>query len=445
MSKNSFLDKIEVKSPCSQDWKEMSGSETARFCSHCDSSVNNLSAMTHKQALKIVRESGGAICVRYVKNPETNAPVFRDKLYQISRRTGIAAGVLGASLSLSSSSYAQGEAKTSEAQPIVIRINQLQYFEPADDKEKDVELKTDEAETSISGTLTDASGNFVPNTTVLLTNEKTGETRSASTDDKGFYEFKNLAAGTYKLKPESPTGSAEIKDIELSESQEIRQDISLNAQEIVDLPINTSLITVTMGAMASVSFRTPLFQAVSGDEIEEAKNLIARGESVNAKDKNYGNITPLFLAVENGNLEIAEMLLDFGAKINAKDENKQTPLMRLDSDASPELVRLLIKHGAKVNLTDDEGNTALILAANYAKAEVLRELVTNGANVNARNKDGRTALMNAAEEGNLENIRALILAGADVNTKNKEGETARDLADDEEIEKMLEYYGAKVN
>lgn len=444
MSKNSFLDKIEVKNPCSQDWDEMRGSDAVRFCSHCDSSVNNLSAMTRKQALKIVRDSGGKICVRYVKNPETNAPVFREKLYQISRRTGIAAGVLGASLSLSSITYAQDEAKTSEAQPTVIRINQLQYFEPADDKEKDVELKPDEAETSISGTLTDASGNFVPNTTVLLTNEKTGETHSASTDEKGFYEFKNLAVGSYKLKPESSNGSAEINNIELTESQEIRQDISLNALEIVDLPIAERHLEI-MGGIGMISFRTPLFQAVSGDELEETKNLITRGESVNAKDKNYGNITPLFLAVENGNLEIAEMLLDFGAKINAKDESRQTPLMRLDSDASPELVNLLIKHGAKVNLTDDEGNTALILASSYAKAEVLQVLIVNGANVNAKNNEGQTALMNAAEEGNLENVRALILAGANVNLKNKEGETARDLADDEEIEKLLESYGAKVN
>ncbi|MDQ3130266.1 MAG: ankyrin repeat domain-containing protein [Acidobacteriota bacterium] len=428
MSKNSFLDKIEVKSPCSQNWEEMLGSETTRFCSHCDSSVNNLSAMTRKQALKIVRGSGGAICVRYVKNPETNAPVFRDKLYQISRRTGIAAGVLGASLSLSAASYAQGGIDFTNLLKTETEVLQSKKT----DKEK-TESKT----ASVSGTVTDPNGAVIPNVTINLINSATNETRSTSSNDEGFYEFTSVAAGNYSIKAEGSGGfrTITLENVAVAESKEIKRDVQLEVGEQY----------VTVGFMAAVEFTKPLFQAVSGDELEEAKNLIVKGESVNTKDKNYGSITPLFLAVENGNLEIAEMLLDFGAKINAKDENKQTPLMRLDSDASPELVRLLIKHGAKVNLTDDEGNTALILAANYAKAEVLRELVTNGANVNARNKDGRTALMNAAEEGNLENIRALILAGADVNTKNKEGETARDLADDEEIEKLLESYGAKIN
>ena len=65
--------------------------------------------MTRKQALKIVRESSGRICVRYIQNPVDKTPVFADRLYQITRRAGIAAGVLGASLSFSSLTYAQGE------------------------------------------------------------------------------------------------------------------------------------------------------------------------------------------------------------------------------------------------------------------------------------------------------------------------------------------------
>ena len=427
MSKNSFLDKIEVKSPCSQSWEEMRGSETTRFCSHCDLNVNNLSAMTRKQALKIVRESGGAICVRYVKNPETNAPVFRDTLYQISRRTGIAAGVLGASLSLSASSYAQGG---------VDFTNLLKAETEVSQSKKPDKEKTESKTANVSGTVTDPNGAVIPSVTVNLINSATNETRSTSSNDEGFYEFTSVAAGNYSIKAEgSGFRTITLENVAVAESKEIKRDVQLEVGEQY----------VTVGFMAAVEFIKPLFQAVSGDELEEAKNLIVKGESVNAKDKNYGSITPLFLAVENGNLEIAEMLLNFGAKINAKDENKQTPLMRLDSDASPELVNLLIKHGAKVNLTDDEGNTALILASSYAKAEVLRVLIVNGANVNAKNNEGQTALMNAAEEGNLESVQTLVLAGANVNLKNKEGETARDLADDEEIEKLLESYGAKVN
>jgi uncharacterized protein (DUF342 family) len=109
MSKRSLIDSIEVKNPCSKDWDKMSGNERVRFCSHCDLHVNNISALTRKQAMRMVRESKGRICVRYVVNPVDNKPVFAGKLYQITRRAGIAAGVLGASLSLSALTYAQGK------------------------------------------------------------------------------------------------------------------------------------------------------------------------------------------------------------------------------------------------------------------------------------------------------------------------------------------------
>jgi len=435
MSKNSFLDKIEVKSPCSQDWEEMRGSDKVRFCSHCDLNVNNLSAMTRKEALRIAREADGRLCVRYIKNPETNAPVFADRLYQISRRAGITAGVMASALTISTMTYAQGGTKTLEVQPQITRINQPGYFDPIE-KEKDIELKNETV--SVSGTITDPQGAVIPNAAVTLTNDETGESRVIPSSDEGFYKFDNIAPGIYTLKTENNYGfkTHSIKNLKISGS-DVKQDISLDG-----VPAGTTV--VTMGDVAFIKYDSPLHRAVSNDELKETKNLIARGESVNVKDKHYNKITPLFLAVENGNLEITETLLDFGAKVNAKDENRQTPLMRLDSDATPELVNLLIKHGAKVNLTDNEGNTALMFASSYADAEVLRALIVNGANINARNKNGRTALMNAIEEENLKNVKALILAGADVNLENIEGETAWDLAADEEVKMLLESYGAKV-
>lgn len=433
MSKNKSFGKIEVETPCAEKWSEMRGTNQMRFCSHCDLHVNNLSAMSRKQAMKIVRQANGRICVRYVKNPRTNQPVFRDKLYQISRRTGIAAGVLGASLSLSAANYAQSETKTVEAEPQVTRLNQLTYFDPV---ETDAENKKVESETaSVSGTITDPNGAVIPNVAVTLTNAETQETRSATSNEEGFYEFKSVAAGNYSLKAEGGNGFETMifENIAVAENGETKTDVQMNIGEQY----------ATMGGMAAIEYANPLFRAVSNDELDEAKILIARGERVNAKDENYNNVTPLFLAVENGNAEIAAMLLDFGAKVNAKDDDRQTPLMRLDEDASPALVNLLIKHGAKINLTDNDGDTALILAAGSVKPEVLQILLTNGAQVNAQNKEGTTALMNAAEYDDLEAVRALILAGADMNLKNKEGKTARNLASDAEIEKLLETHGAQ--
>ncbi|HEX8637620.1 MAG TPA: ankyrin repeat domain-containing protein [Pyrinomonadaceae bacterium] len=426
MSKNSLLEKIDVKAPCSENWDEMCGTDEVRFCSHCALEVNNLSALTRKQAAKLVRESNGRICVRYVKNPQTNQPVFREKLYQISRRAGVAAGVLGASLSLSSITYAQGEAKLPEIIGNAATVKKAIALD---------ENKIESAAAKISGTITDPNGAVIPNASVTLINSETKETRSATANEEGFYEFVSVAAGNYSIRAEANGGFTPfiVESVAVAEGKNLKRDIEMG--------IGGQFVTV--GEMVAIEYASPLHRAVSNDEIDEVKSLIARGESVNAKDENYGNITPLFLTVENGNTEIAELLLDFGAKANARDAERQTPLMRLDADASPEVARALIKHGAKVNLTDKEGNTALMWAAREAKAEILQILLANGANVNARNKEGQTALMNAAEENNSEAVRALIFGGADVNLKNKDGETAWDLTDDDEIEKLLESHGAK--
>jgi hypothetical protein len=419
-----FIDSIEVKTPCSEDWNEMKGNDKVRFCSHCSFEVNNVSALTRKQAMRLVRDSKGGICVRFVKNPVTNKPVFAEKFYKITRRAGLAAGVLGASLTLSTITYAQGgtgDNKTSEAQTEISVEKQTK------------EEKTGNATAKISGTITDPNGAVVPGVSVRLV--KDGFQRTAVSTDEGFYEFTNIPVGVYEIVFEQTGGFKAAKG-----TQEIKED----ADAVVNVSLEVGEQFVTMGVVATSSYVSMLHIAVSNGDLETVKNLIAGGEDVNLRDENNSGIAPLFVAVEYGYAEIAETLLNFGARVNAKDENKQTPLMSLDGDASPELVRLLIKHGAKINATDWQGNTALMLAARSVKAEVLQILIDHGADVNRQNKQGQTALMNAAEADNLESVRALILAGADVNLKNKDGETAWDLTAADEIEKLLESHGAIV-
>lgn len=429
MSKKSFIDSIEIKTPCSEDWNEMKGGDRTRFCSHCSKSVNNISAMTRKQAMRVVRDAKGKICVRFIKNPQTNTPVFAGKLYQITRRAGVAAGILGASLSLSTLTYAQGEnikGRVVIKQPVIENLNEIQ-------SNKD---KTESGTASVSGTLTDPNGAVVVGVTIIITGDS--YTRSTTTDENGFYKFENLPDGKYTIKTEPGYGfdASSLENIMATEGKETVANVTLSLISTTE--------PVIVGDVAFVEYKNPLALAVSDNNLEEVKNLIAKGENVNAKDENYNNITPLFLAVENGSVEMVETLLNFGAKINARDNDKQTPLMRLDEDATDELVRILIKHGAKVNAVDREGNTALILAAHTAKSEVLQILIAHEAFVNAQNKQGQTALMNAADADNLESVRALLLAGADVNLKNRDGETAWDLTASDEIEELLKSHGATV-
>jgi hypothetical protein len=346
MSKKSVLDSMKVDKPCPAEWNEMVGNDKVRLCSHCSKNVNNISEMTRKEAIRLVRQSNGSLCIRYYTDPVTQRPMFLENFIQISRRAPrIAAGVISASLSFATMSYAQTQ--TPPANPPVMERN-------------DKPPINDEAGIVPGG---DAINKEPENFTAL--------------------------GGVMIMRPEHK------------------------------------------GLLAN---------AVAKDDVDEVRNLIARGEDVNGRE--VDRTTPLFIAVENGNLQIAEMLLGFGAKVNERNEQKETALMKLDEDASKELVELLVRSGARIEATDLMGNTALILAAGSAKPEVVKALIDAGASVNEKNNEGTTALMAAAYADDVESVRLLLQAGADLNLKNNADETAYDKAENKEVEDLLVSFGA---
>lgn len=64
MAKKSFFNSIEVPAPCPKDWNEMIGDEKTRLCRRCDKDIYDISAMTRKEAGKLVAKSAGSICGR---------------------------------------------------------------------------------------------------------------------------------------------------------------------------------------------------------------------------------------------------------------------------------------------------------------------------------------------------------------------------------------------
>lgn len=60
-------DDIRIAEPCKVDWKTMTPAEGGRFCGDCKKVVRNLSAMTEREAKKLLRKTNdGSLCVRYV-------------------------------------------------------------------------------------------------------------------------------------------------------------------------------------------------------------------------------------------------------------------------------------------------------------------------------------------------------------------------------------------
>ena len=433
MEKVKFIDDINVKTPCTEEWDDMVGSEKIRFCSHCSKDVNNISNMTRKEALRLVRKYEGHLCIRYQIDPKTQRPVFLDTLHKITRRApGMTAGVMATSFAVAVAAYAQGE-------PVPVPQDTTQ-----------VVLRTDSQTATISGYVTDPKGAAIPYAVVTLINQKTFEYRAISASFEGFYEFKDVQPGEYTLKFEGGAFEAkEMKDVAVSGGGELRRDASLaipTVSEVVTVGDKDGIREVALMGVVACSDdlpRNPLVAAVMNDDLEEVKVRVMMRAKVNTRDKSNDGISPLHAAVENGNIEIIQFLLDSGAKTNIRDSLKRTPLMMMDGDATPEIFDLLIRYGAKLTLVDKEKNTILHhLVGNADGADLVRLLVNHGIDVNAVNKSRETALMIAAENNNSDAVKALLELGADVTKLNAENKSAWDLADDSEIKEILESYGA---
>lgn len=64
---------IKIAEPCQVDWTKMTPADGGRFCGDCKKVVKNLSAMTEREAKKLLRSAGqGQLCVRFLHDKHGN-------------------------------------------------------------------------------------------------------------------------------------------------------------------------------------------------------------------------------------------------------------------------------------------------------------------------------------------------------------------------------------
>jgi ankyrin repeat protein len=413
----------------------MIGTDKIRFCEHCNLQVNNLSAMTRAQMMRLISRSSGRLCVRYVE-PAAPAMKPQEKLHRIGRRvTRLAAGAFTATLSLAAAA-AQGPAPSDSA--AITRLGRI-----AESNASNKKLG------SLTGVITDPVGAVVPGVLVTLANSTGDVNQTMFTNDAGEYSFSALGPGTYTLKAEG-AGFA---------PQEISEDLSLNESRAHNLTLQPPLIVaqvevlalptenVMNGGAMIVLPEEPLIKAIASDEVALAKQLMFTTADINKLDE-HTNMTAMHHAVENGSYEIVRALLSAGASVRTKTSTKRTPLMFLRESATVELVRELLSAGSKVNERDERHETALMNAAEVAKVDVVRLLVEAGANLSAVDEDGKTVLMFGAGNNDPEVVKYLLALGADVNARNNDQETALIIASQDgpaSVVKVLIDAGADVN
>lgn len=97
MSATVSLDDIRIASPCKAAWDRMEGDDRARFCVECGKHVYDLSAMSRKEAERLVFETEGRPCVRFYRRRDgtvltDNCPVGlrRARRWLLTQTGGIA-------------------------------------------------------------------------------------------------------------------------------------------------------------------------------------------------------------------------------------------------------------------------------------------------------------------------------------------------------------------
>jgi hypothetical protein len=314
--------------------------------------------------MRLVRASNGELCIRYIANPETRRPIFADQLFQITRRApGLAAGVMTASIALSTAAYAQENPQPTSSSAVVTNVNQTLI--PNDDRANVIDQITTRQIEALP-----VETRFVTMGLVALPVER---------------EYKNPLMLAVQNED-----TDEVKDL-------IARGANVNGKE------NDKT--------------TPLFIAVENGNIEIVRLLLDFGAKVNARDGEKQ--TPLMRLDNDATVELVELLLANGAKINLTDKEGNTALIIAAEQVKPDVLQALVDSGADVNIANKEGQTALMNAAGRDNLESVRLLLMGGSKVNLRNKEGDSAWDLTSDD----EIEALLVSfGAEVKEQTSETE-----------------------
>ena len=115
---------------------------------------------------------------------------------------------------------------------------------------------------SISGIVTDASASVVPGATVTVTNVQTGIVSKLETDSKGFYNFPELAIGTYNLQVEEKGFKSFQKNgIVIDANSAIRVDVRLEVGSV------SEKVEVSSSAVQVETQSTQMGEVITGQRI----------------------------------------------------------------------------------------------------------------------------------------------------------------------------------
>ncbi|WP_264338859.1 ankyrin repeat domain-containing protein [Wolbachia endosymbiont (group A) of Cheilosia soror] len=197
-----------------------------------------------------------------------------------------------------------------------------------------------------------------------------------------------------------------------------------------------------------LSLDKQLFTAVQGGNLNEVKDFVVRGASLDTQDSNNG-WTPIIYAAQGSEWDAVKFLIAQGAKFNNEITYQGTPLHFAAQEGNSNMVQFLLDKGADIEAQNAYNKKPLHLAVEAGKLKVVRLLLDRGANIKAADMYGQTPLdlaikkgyedivevlkqkqldldkelLIAAEKGDIEKVRDSIRQGANVNVQGRQGWT----------------------
>jgi ankyrin repeat protein len=168
------------------------------------------------------------------------------------------------------------------------------------------------------------------------------------------------------------------------------QDVGTDKQSLIGIALdgsNDELVWLLMhhNAIDATDLPKLLLWAVRRDDVATARDMLARGASVNGDPSSF-DASPLFTAMESNNRAMAHFLLKHGASINSRGERLDyAGVLSLAAERNDfAMVRFFLKHGAHVNAVERRGS-ALTKAAEAGHIDMVRLLLAHKADPNIGN------------------------------------------------------------
>ena len=168
----------------------------------------------------------------------------------------------------------------------------------------------------ISGTVADASGGVIHGATIKVTNDATGLSRTATTDDSGFYLVTNLVPGEYSVSAEQQgfkrvltSGNRLVTDGRLT------VDISMEAGAVSE--------SVSVTADSSEAINTTSGEVARVIDTEQVQNLALNG-------RNYLQLTTLIPGAPLLNDDQLALMTDLGVNQPINGNRGNSNLLTVD-------------------------------------------------------------------------------------------------------------------